>query len=241
MNIPTSEVVMKTRHWLWIPLALLLGYGICEAQPPLRIAGFVLGRNLSEFTDRLDMTTDMPVRYRESFHEVEMRPSDGFKSGLILYGTCSEAGMVLRIKLKYADASRRFYDSLLKRFKDRFGKPLEWRGDPFHLVTAWKWSFMDQQQNKISMILQHNTKDSSQKMGNALKITLTNLVEKEDRCFEAAQPAPGTAVPGKKPGATDWNRFIPRSPCLLNAISGRGTRVHIATSCGRVPRYDAME
>jgi hypothetical protein len=61
--------------------------------------------------------------------------------------------------------------------------------------------------------MQHNTKDEEQKMGNAIKLTLTNQMEKERNCHTAKQPArhkSGTGgQSGKGYGSDDWKRFVP--------------------------------
>ena len=95
---------------------------------------------------------------------------------MIAYGTCSKPGHIVRIKLKYADASKKFYEDLLKQFKKSFGEPDEYRGDAFKIVIAWKWSFVDEENHKISLILQHNAMDEDEKIGNAVKITRNNFV-----------------------------------------------------------------
>jgi hypothetical protein len=65
-----------------------------------------------------------------------------------------------------------------------FGKPDRWRGDPFHVLVAWKWSFTDKEGNRISMILQHNIEDTTRKIGNAVKLSMLNFEEEEIQCFE---------------------------------------------------------
>jgi hypothetical protein len=94
---------------------------------------------------------------------------------LVTYGSSIEPSRIVRLKFKYADNSKRFFDELLKRYKANLGKPGEWRGGPFHIVIAWKWSFTDRDGNDISFILQHNTRDEEEKQGNAVKMTLWNL------------------------------------------------------------------
>jgi len=200
---------------LSLVLSLLLFPPLNAAQQaPSQIGDFVLGGNISEYKDRVKMDTAMPIRYAEYLTEVEIHPLDGFKSGLISYGNCAVPGRILRIKLKYADSTKKFYEDLLKQYKARFGEPLEWRGDPFHVMVAWKWSFTDSKNNQISMILQHNTKDEEEKLGNAVKISLTNLLEEELACFEKKYPYSRSEDPrqpsDKKSGSVRWERLLPR-------------------------------
>lgn len=199
----------------WIVFAmvagLLLGRGWCEAKAPLEVGGFALGAPLQAVEDRVRMASALPVRHMEFLQEVEIIDLPQFKSGYIAFGTCDQPGQIVRIKLKYAESSRKFYDALLKRFKQRFGNPSEWRGDPFHVVIAWKWQFTEPDGTCISLTLQHNTRDEDEKMGNAVKLTASHLIEAERRCFEKRQPKP--AAPGKPAaarGPVDWDLLVPR-------------------------------
>jgi len=201
--------------YLGVSVALFFVHGICFAQAPHGLGGFVLGDNIAECDEILKMETALSIRYMEYIREVEIREIKGFKSGLIGYGNCAKPGQIVRIKLKYADSTKKFFEQLLKHFKTRFGEPAEWRGDPFHVVIAWKWSFVDKENNKISLILQHNAMDAEEKMGNAVKLTMMNLMEKERLCFEKERPEfqrmrkKGHQKKNKESNV-DWDRFIPR-------------------------------
>jgi hypothetical protein len=148
----------------------------------------------------------------ENLREVEIVPQEGFKSGS--FRTCRQPGSIVRIKLKYADGSLEFYEELLKRFKQKFGEPNQYQGDPFRVFISWKWSFTDSQQNRISLILQHNLVDEEEKIGNAVKLTLHNQLEEDARCFrqqehdrlqEFRRRQPKAPLSGEPP----WSRFIP--------------------------------
>ncbi|MFC1817368.1 hypothetical protein ACFL0M_15880 [Thermodesulfobacteriota bacterium] len=206
---------MKKIIFFCIFTVVFLFPSICPAQSPKQIGGFVLGSNISAYKNKVKMETALPIRYMEYLTEVEVKKMEGFKSGLLCYGNCAAPGRILRVKLKYADPSKKFYDALLKQFKKRFGEQIEWRGDPFHVLIAWKWSFIDSNNNKISMILQHNTKDEEEKLGNAIKLTITNFINQERLCFEKKHPKfrDKNRQPQKittAPGRLDWDRFLPR-------------------------------
>ena len=201
---------------LFLTLFFFIAAGVAFAGAPYQIGGFVLDQDIKSFEDRVIMDTMLPVRYSENIHEVEIKFTRGFKSGLIAYGTCDQPGHIVRIKLKYADSSKKFYKNLLKRFKERFGQPDEYRGDPFKIVDAWKWSFVDEQKNhRISLILQHNSKDVEEKRGNAVKLTNTTLIEKDLMCYrnkqldyrERLRQREWKAV---KPENGGWELFVPR-------------------------------
>ena len=82
-------------------------------------------------------------------------------------------------------------------------------------MTAWKWSFKDPQGGRISLTLQHNTKDYEQKRGTAVKLTLTDAIERERVCYLARFPskAPSSqdgGVSKNKKRTLDWDLLIPR-------------------------------
>ena len=176
---------MKKGLFFITSLALLGIAGICLAgEVPHQVGGFVLNRDIADFRDFVIMETALPIRYMENIEEVEIKSAKGIKSGYIAYTTCAAPGHIVRIKLKYKDESKEFFENLLKRIKKKYGEPDEYRGDVFHILIAWKWSFVDKDGNRISMTLQHNTLDSEEKEGNAIKLTMTNLIEKDQHCYK---------------------------------------------------------
>jgi hypothetical protein len=183
---------------------------VCLAEIPRKVGGFELGGQIEDVKDRCRMDTAMPLRNSKYLEEIETRNIPGFKNGLIWVGKCAAPGRIVRIRLKYADASKTFYNELLKRYRERFGKPTEWRGDPFHIVISWKWSFVDDQNNRISMILEHNTRDEEETIGNTVKLTMWNLIEEERNCAkEQKEAAPSTPKESSTKQA-DWEDLLPR-------------------------------
>lgn len=197
---------------LW---AIIVISPVMAAETPREMAGFVLGKDVASFDARLQMDTVLPLRYQEYLAEVEIAPLPGFKSGLITYGTCAQPGRIVRIKLKYIDASRAFYDALRSRMESRFGKPLEYKGDPFHVVVEWKWSFVDADGNQITLHLSHNNQDLDEKFGNAVKLTQVSAMDAERRCYLDKFPREREgrgyrrqAV--KSMSEEDWQPFLPQ-------------------------------
>jgi hypothetical protein len=207
--------MMKAKILFWLNLAVFLTAGVCLARAPHQVGGFVLGEQVSEYKDRVKMETALPIRHQEYIHEVEIEEMEGFKSGLVWMGNCANPGQIVRIKLKYDNSTKKFYNTLLSRFKNQFGEPSEWRGDPFHIVIAWKWSFVDDQKNQISLTLQHNTRDEEEKMGNAVKLTMSNRMEAERSCYEKkSAEAHGKSgrqkQKAKDQGKVDWDLLVPK-------------------------------
>ncbi len=195
---------------------IIVGFLLCLATSgtaadfPWQIGEFRLGADISSIAHLFQKGTAYPVRHREYLIQVETDVPAEFKSGLITYSKCSaEPGRIVQIKLKYADNSMKFYKELLKRFKARYGEPDQWRGDPFHIVTAWKWSVKDDAGNRCSMTLQNNTKDESEKIGNSLKITLWSLVDQEIACFLKKHPEIVAAEKSKPISHPNWDLLIP--------------------------------
>ena len=207
---------MKKRLSFILCIAFLWIAGIgLAADTPSKIGPFALDQNIADFKDYVIMETALPIRHLEHIEEVEIKPIQGFKSGLIAYATCAAPGNIVRIKLKYLDASKKFYEKLLKQIKARFGDPIEYRGDPFHIVVGWKWSFVDKNNNRISLNLQHNTGDQEEKQGNSIKLTMRSLIEKDQLCYKEnaldhREKLRQRNWQVKDPGLKDWDRFVPR-------------------------------
>jgi hypothetical protein len=203
---------MKETIFYLLLLLFACGPNSVRAEAPHELAGFVLGGYMDNFKDQVESGTVIPVRYLESLKEVEAIEIKGFKTGLVTYTTCVAPSRIVRLKFKYADSSKIFFSELLQRYREKLGKPDEWRGDPFHIVIAWKWRFTDQDNNRISLILQHNTRDEEEKQGTAVTMTMWNLMLEEDRCFKKKQPETATA-PNLKftdPNSVNWVPLIPR-------------------------------
>lgn len=194
-------------------LILFPGQGSAD-NAPHKIGGFALGEQISTFVDLVRMESAMPIRDQQYLRIVEIGNLEGYKSGNIAFGNCAHPGQIVRIKLKYEYSDKEFYNELLDQFKKRFGEPDEWRGDPFHVIVAWKWSFKDKGNNKISLILQYS-RDEDYKWGNSVKLTNTTLAEQERTCYEKKHPGKLAGQEGKisakkqKLKAEDYQRFVP--------------------------------
>jgi hypothetical protein len=207
---------MKKKIIVLINLAFLWIVGICLAgEAPHQVSVFVLGQNISEFKDYVIMETALPIRHMENIEEVEIKPIEGIKSGLIAYATCSAPGHIARIKLKYKDSSKKFYEELLKQIKKKFGEPDEYEGDPFHIVVSWKWSFVNKQNERITMTLQHNSMDTEEKIGNSIKLTNRGLIDEDQKCYKVKALDQRQKLRHRDwqvmtPGLSGWDLYVPR-------------------------------
>jgi hypothetical protein len=196
----------------WLVLAATSAYA---DKAPHQIAGFGLGENVSKYESNLNRPSSWPVRYQEYLTEVDLNNVEGYKNGTLTYGACAHPGTIVRIKLKYDVSNRRFFEDLLTRYKEKFGDPDEWKGDPFQVIIAWKWSFKDARKHNIGLILQHSV-DDEQKLGNSVKLTDMTLLDEELVCYEKKHPRETDQKKAGKAGRkgrqeiTDFRRFIPQ-------------------------------
>ena len=207
---------MKKIIFMSLNLAAFVVCGIGLAgEAPHQIGIFVLNQNISELKEYVIIETALPIRHMENIEEVEIKPMKGIKSGLIAYVTCSAPGKIARIKLKYKDPSKKFFEELLKQIKKKYGKPDEYRGDPFHIVISWKWSFVDKDNQRISMTLQHNAMDTEEKIGNSIKLTNRSLIEEDLKCYKVKALDQRQKLRHRDwqvmtPGLSGWDLYVPQ-------------------------------
>jgi len=198
--------------YLMLFLWLFMASSVQAQVFPTSLGGIVLGEDISTIHDICSMHTEIPLSQERHLMEVQLMPghAPGIRSGSVAYANCNEIGRIVRIKLKFDDDSRRFFDNLLERYRERFGKPLEWRGDPFQTVMSWKWSFHDNRGEQVNLELTHSRDDNS-KTENSVKMTLRSLWLREDAC----QDAKSASAPGRADGPTpahmlDYRLLIPQ-------------------------------
>ena len=155
-------------HFIFLPIITL------AKDVPIEVGGFVLGSNVTDYPD---------IEYSNYLKEVVIYDWHGFDKGIISYGICDSPGEIVKIKLKYQDSSKKFFQQLLKRYKKKYGKPDEWKGDSFGILHVWKWRFTDKDNRRVNLILQHNTKDPNENNGNMVKLYLPDQLVKEQKCF----------------------------------------------------------
>ncbi len=187
-----------------IIIALLSFTSVAAYDTPTEIGGFKLG----------EFITDYPqIEYSEYLKEVVVNDWHGFRKGIISYGTCAYPGRIVKIRMKYQNSSKNFYDELLKKYKSKYGKPTEWKGDAFGVLYIWKWRFVDKDNRRVNLILQHNLQNDNENVGNMVKISFPELMEEERFCvidfFEKNKTAEEkeTIKQRMKP---DWDYMLPR-------------------------------
>ena len=161
---------------------------ITQAKFPVHLGGFTLGDDIHNYENLVDMETFRQIPFNRYLKEGEIIPRHEFKSGLITYGLCDLPNKIVKIKLKFANSSKKNYKKLLKLYKKHLGEPDEYKGDAFKTMIAWKWSFTNSLKERISLILQYNTMDESEKIGVVVKMSFTSQIEKERACYFANSP-----------------------------------------------------
>jgi len=187
-----------------IIIALLSFSSVAAHDTPTEIGGFKLG----------EFITDYPqIEYSDYLKEVVINDWHGFRKGIISYGTCAYPGQIVKIRMKYQNSSKDFYDELLKKLRSRYGKPDEWKGDSFGVLYVWKWRFVDKDNRRVNLILQHNLGDDNENIGNMVKLSFPEIEEEERFCvidfFEKNKTAEEkeTIKQRMKP---DWDYMLPR-------------------------------
>jgi len=185
-------------------LLLLLPHGLFASEVPTEIAGFKLGADITDYPE---------IEYTNYLKEMVIDDWHGFKKGIISYGTCAYPGEIVKLRMKYQDSSKKFYETLFKKFKKKFGKPSEWKGDAFGILYIWKWSFIDENGHRVSLSLQHNMKNDDENIGNLVKLSFPEREEEERACFIKFCEINKTAEEKERLQQRlepDWDFMIPR-------------------------------
>lgn len=198
--------------YIIILLFVLIPFSVQAQEIPLSLAGITLGEDISTVSSKCDMTTDIMLPQARHLNEVNLLPQfvPGVMRGTVAYANCAQKGRIVRIKLRLDDPSRSFFQELLRRYRNKFGKPEEWRGDPFQRVISWKWSFVDDGGTRVGLELTHSM-DEDFKMGNSIKFTLRSLWDEEAACLRGVSEATGEQSDQPTPREfLDYRQLVPR-------------------------------
>lgn len=185
-------------------LCFLVPISTSAENVPHEIGGIALGSKVESYPD---------IIQSNFMKEVVVTDWHGFRNGVISYGLCRYNGQILKIDMKYADKSKEFYDTLLAKFREKFGEPDSWNGDSFGVMLIWKWQFVDSDNNKVSLALQHNGKSSKETIGNMVKLSFPEKMEEERLCFrDMCETHKGQTDEKRREELqkTDWSFLIPR-------------------------------
>lgn len=155
--------------------AAFAGNSLEADNAPHELAGFKLDSFIGDY--------DELPSYHNFLQEIIVRDVDGFRKGSIFYGVCAEPGEIIKMQFKLHNRSEKFFNRLLKLYTKKYGKPHDYVGDTFGEVIAWKWIFHDREENKITLVLQHNKGDIEATMGNEIKLQMPHRIQQERKCF----------------------------------------------------------
>ncbi len=198
-------------------LAVALGLLLILTSPghtleaPKSIASITLGAMITEVQDKVDLASAVPLGGANFLMRAPLKPIMGFESGYVVYGNCKEKGRIVRIKVKYENDDESFYNEVLSALKHRYGKPAEWRGNPFGTLKIWKWTLRDASRHSIGVQLQrYEGDDDAFTPGNSLKITHSDYLEEEKACYDrtrkdAKRASQSSAAKGK----LDFESYLP--------------------------------
>lgn len=191
------------RKVLFIVICTLLFYSSTAFafKAPTSIAGISLDKNYNNIRSMLDIDSIDSQWNEDYLKRIEVMPLEGYRSGYIVVGTCQRKDTILKIKLNYKDDSVKFYNKLYNRITKLYGKPIDWRGNPFGTLKVWKWSFKDSNGN-ITLILHHfSGEDDSMTQGNSIKISRPEMINDERLCWEKNHPDSNiNSIPAKIKG-----------------------------------------
>ncbi len=201
---------MRIRQcWLFSFLFILLSFVVSlpatwAKDTPREIGGFTLGTSISSYQD---------VVQSNYLKEILVTDWHGFRRGVVSYGTCRYKDEILKITMKYEDRSKKFYRKLLKKFRSKYGPPDIWNGDSFGVVYIWKWHFIDENKNRVSLSLQFNAKNTNETIGNMVKLSYPEKIKEERLCFihsREQNKQESQKTKHQSPKETDWQYLIPR-------------------------------
>jgi hypothetical protein len=196
-------------------ICLLFLPEVSSAAPPKSLAGVALGASVDDISDKIDMSTSLPLWGAPYLSKVSLKPVEGFRSGYVVYGTCKNIGRIIRIKMSYEDEGEELYHRLHIALAKRYGKAAEWRGNPFGTLRVWKWSMKDPSHNSISIIIErYEGEDDSFTPGNSIRLTNSTLMEEEKACYEAKpkelQGGKNAGTSAATHGELDLDRYLPQ-------------------------------
>lgn len=170
---------------------------------PISVAGISLGSDVNSYPEIIDSNF---------MKEVVVTDWHGFRKGVISYGICLNRDMILKIDMKYENKSKRFYKKVLKRIKAQYGDPDTWSGDSFGVKHIWKWHFIDKNSDRVTLKLQHNSKDSNETLGNMIKLSYPDKIADERRCFmDMCEESRESFATDRKEELkkSDWSHLVP--------------------------------
>ena len=187
------------RTLLLISLIFIWTLPTFAAKSPKSIAGFTLG---------LPVTACKQKLYPDYLLEKTVLLDVPFRKGYIYYGNCKHKDKILKLKVKYADKSKKFFKHLYAKLAQKYDDPGKWEGDSFGILAIHKWQFIDEAGHRVTLAIEYNSKDEELSMGTVLKISYPVMIEEERICALREQKK---FVPEKRvPSSNIWDDLLPQ-------------------------------
>jgi len=168
----------------------------CETKIPREVAGLILGSDVKDNAQRLDMSKAMPLWDMPYLTRANILPTKGFRGGYVLFGNCANPGKIVRIKLKYKDKNPGFFQKTGKTLTTRYGDPKPMISDQGGLYLGMAWKFGDHKTGVTALLLEHAAGDDAESSeGNAIRLTDNALLAQEQACYAAARKKEPEAQP----------------------------------------------
>ena len=191
-------------------LTALTGTAARAADAPTSLAGITLGDEATRLKTRI--RTDKPKEVDGSpwLRRLPVMADKFYAGGYVLVGTCAAPGRVIRIKMRYRDASMEFYRKIAGDMLQSYGDPTEYKGEFDGRTMGNKWSFTDTSTRPVSLILQRTEgEDPETGTGNTVKLTNWGLIEAERACWQEHRAPALAKTKGNAPVGRD-NGYLPR-------------------------------
>lgn len=176
---------MKRVILLLSVILLVSSSAFAQKNAPTSIAGIRLGDDFQQYKHLLRMehagATSDAVFLDEALIRTGAFP--GVRGGSIIWGNCSNAGKIVRIKIKFADRSEALFKRLLERYEKQFGEPSLYKGDSFRNVIAWEWDLTGDNGRHVKVLLMYSV-DPAIRPGVSIKMTDQALLDLEFACYK---------------------------------------------------------
>ncbi|WP_045220971.1 hypothetical protein [Desulfonatronum thioautotrophicum] len=199
------------KHWVWALMFCLAWTGSAGAESFKTLAGIELGSEMDHYWHLVyrDTATEHPdVLFMK---EAKLKPwvIPGVRGGSLSYTACRDEELVSRVKIKFAerseslfrdlfaDPTEKLFRDLNRMYRERWGRPDQWLGNPFNTIQAWKWILGKDGPEQVEVVLMYS-KVEDVRPGVSIKMTHTTLWDEERACWEQSRDREGMDMNGEK-------------------------------------------
>ncbi|BCS89355.1 hypothetical protein [Pseudodesulfovibrio sediminis] len=199
----------KTVFMILVTVVLAASTAFAAKGFPSSLAGFTLGSDIEKYDRYCNPDKAIPVSDAPFLSEALIKGDvlPGVRGGSLSFGNCRNTGKLIRIKLKFYDRGKGFFENMLRKYEKAFGEADTYLGDAFKNVIAWEWVFKNTKGEEISLILMWS-RDQEVRPGVSIKMTHESLMRAEFECYKTMDEHRRYEMKGSK--IKDLDRYIPR-------------------------------